>query len=457
MLPVYNTEASALRDVISSVIDQAYDNWELCIADDCSTVPHVVQILNEMSQGEPRIKVVRREANGHIAHASNSALSVAEGEFVALLDHDDTLAPHALFRVVEALNDDSSLDMIYSDEDKLAGLGGDARREEPAFKAGWSPLYFLSFMYVGHLGVYRTSLVREVGAFRPGYEGSQDYDLVLRLTERTSKVRHINDILYHWRKYPGSVAGDIDAKPYAFKAAAKALEDALVRRRIPGTVETTKWKGIYRVRPALPPSLPIKTVEWSGNISEQLEGISRPDQYALILSPLCTELADARLALLEAALAGGAGVVGGIIKSAEDKIQVAGFARDRGTLSSRFHQSKIGSVGYCCRLVAPHDVEAVPCDAMLVRGDVIDAARSLAEVVRPSTSGEWSMVYAEAARKIGVRVVFTPWALFECAEELPPKFQLSERVVNALGIANRRDPMVPAGVVGSTELSKFFY
>jgi O-antigen biosynthesis protein len=246
IVPVYNVAERFLREAIESVQQQVYPDWELCLADDFSTQPHVRQVLEEYAQQDQRIKVVFREVNGHISHASNSALELATGEFIALLDHDDLLAPHALYEVVKLLQDYSEADMIYSDEDKIDDHNF---HRDPFFKTDWCPDSFLSRMYTCHLGVYRRSLVTEIGNFRVGFEGSQDYDLVLRLTEKTDKIFHIPNILYHWRIHALSAAADGNAKPYAINAAQKALSEAITRRKEPGEVILKpKFPGVYTIR-----------------------------------------------------------------------------------------------------------------------------------------------------------------------------------------------------------------
>ncbi|BCJ87788.1 glycosyltransferase [Effusibacillus dendaii] len=245
IVPVYNVEERWLRKCIESVRNQLYPKWELCIADDASPKSHVKKVLKEYATKDPRIKVVFREANGHISEASNSALELATGEFVALLDHDDELTPDALYENVILLNRYPDADMIYSDEDKISP---DGLRHSPFFKPNWSPDTFLSQMYTCHLGVYRTSLVRSVGGFRKGFEGSQDYDLVLRLTEKTDRIFHIPKILYHWRTIPQSTASSAVSKGYTQDASLRAIEEALVRRKIDGWVEAVKdTPNVYRV------------------------------------------------------------------------------------------------------------------------------------------------------------------------------------------------------------------
>jgi len=246
IVPVFNPQENYLRAALESVINQTYQHWELCLADDASTHPHVQLILKEYAQKDSRIKIVFREENGHISRASNSALELATGEFIALLDHDDLLTPDALEEVVKLLNQHPVADMIYSDEDKIDDHN---QLTEPNYKSEWCPDSFLSRMYTCHLGVYRRSLINEMGGFRVGFEGSQDYDLVLRLTEKTDKIFHIPKILYHWRIHPASASASGEAKPYAYEAAVKALTEAIHRRGESGRVlPHTQPLGHYTVR-----------------------------------------------------------------------------------------------------------------------------------------------------------------------------------------------------------------
>jgi glycosyltransferase involved in cell wall biosynthesis len=245
IVPVYNVDEIYLREAFDSVISQIYSNWELCIANDDSPKPlNVKEILEEYKKKDKRIKVVFREKRGQISAASNSALKLATGEFIALLDNDDILYPKALYKVVEALNKDPSIDFLYSDEDKLE-LNGD--RSDPFFKPDWSPDLFMSSNYLCHLSVIRKSLIDKVGGFRVGYEGSQDYDLFLRVIDLTNKIYHIPDILYSWRKIPGSTATNYDEKGYANNASIKALSNTLKRRNIAGIVENGILPGMFRV------------------------------------------------------------------------------------------------------------------------------------------------------------------------------------------------------------------
>lgn len=245
-MPVYNVEEKWLRLCIDSILNQVYTNWELCMADDASTDPNVKKILTEYQQLDERIRVVFREQNGHISEATNSALAIATGEFIALLDNDDELAINAFYEVVKVLNENPDLDLIYSDEDKI---DMDGNRSDPAFKPDWSPDLLLGTNYISHLGVYRRSILEEIGGFRKGYEGSQDYDLVLRFTEKTTKerIKHIPKVLYYWRMLPTSTAVDQGSKGYAFEAGLRAVQDALVRRGINGHATHGAANGLYDV------------------------------------------------------------------------------------------------------------------------------------------------------------------------------------------------------------------
>jgi GT2 family glycosyltransferase len=246
LMPVYETPERYLREAIESVIGQVYSNWELCIADDASQRPHVREILEEYADTDSRIKLVFRETNGHIAAASNSALAIATGEFIVLLDHDDQISPDALFENALMVNRRPDVDVIYSDEDKI---DEDGERHSAYFKPDWAPESLLARNYVCHLGVYRRELVQSVGGFRAGFEGSQDYDLLLRVTEKTDRVEHIPRVLYHWRVHSGSSSATRDQKGYALDAARRALEEALERRGEPGRVEHDEIRGgLYTVR-----------------------------------------------------------------------------------------------------------------------------------------------------------------------------------------------------------------
>jgi O-antigen biosynthesis protein len=282
VMPVYNPPIQFLREAIDSVLRQVYPHWEFCIADDASPNPEVRQVLEEYAQLDERIKVIFRQENGHISRSSNSALEIATGEFIALLDHDDLLAPEALYEMVLLLNKHPEADMVYSDEDKV---DEENRRKYPFFKPDWSPDSFLSRMYICHLGLYRRSIINDIGGFRVGYEGSQDYDLVLRFTEKTDRIFHIPKILYHWRIHEASASSGAAAKPYAYEAGRRALTDAIQRRGEPGQVYgVPNFPGHYVARYKIQShdlvSIIIPTRDLGRLLNQCLESIFETSTYS---------------------------------------------------------------------------------------------------------------------------------------------------------------------------------
>lgn len=252
ILPVYDPPIEFLEKAIKSVQSQYYDNWELCIADDVSKNPQIRTIIEKYALNDERIKYVFRDINGHICKASNSAIHIATGEFCGLLDHDDELTNDALFWVVKAINDKPDVDLIYSDEDKIDEFGA---RFNPYFKSDFNYELLLAQNMICHFGVYRTSLLKQIGGFSEGYEGAQDHDLALRIYEKSSinRILHIPRILYHWRAISGSTALDLGQKEYATKAGLKAIEDHL-KRIGKGAIVTIPdiSTGHFRVRYDLP-------------------------------------------------------------------------------------------------------------------------------------------------------------------------------------------------------------
>ncbi|WP_341313002.1 glycosyltransferase family 2 protein [Paraburkholderia sp. IMGN_8] len=284
VMPTYNSPAEYLRKAIESVLNQVYTNWELCIADDKSTQPHVKAILDEYAARDARIKVTYRPTNGHISAASNSALALVTGEFTGLLDHDDELHPLALYYAAALTRQDPQAALIYSDEDKITV---DGRRYEPYFKCDFNYDLFLSQNMISHFGVYKTSVLQQVGGFREGLEGSQDYDLALRVMEAVGPqaIRHIPRVLYHWRVLPESTASSADAKPYAVIAASRAIQEHLTRCNIAAKVQSADDAVMYqRIVYALPEKEPlveiiIPTRDAAGLVKQCVDSIKERTTY----------------------------------------------------------------------------------------------------------------------------------------------------------------------------------
>jgi glycosyltransferase involved in cell wall biosynthesis len=255
ILPVHNTPEKFLSKAIDSVRAQIYPHWELCIADDASSAPHVRPILEHYQRIDNRIRVAFRTENGHIAAASNTALALATGDFIALLDHDDELQPHALAEAVIAINRQPDLKLIYSDEDKIDEEGN---RFDPFFKPDWMPDLLIGHNYLCHFSVCRTDTLRSIGGWRPGFDGAQDWDLQLRIVEQTSpaQIVHIPKILYHWRAVAGSTALATSEKNYVIEAARKAITEHF--QRTSQKVELIHQPGNHwRARYALPSPTPL--------------------------------------------------------------------------------------------------------------------------------------------------------------------------------------------------------
>lgn len=244
VVPTYNTPGRFLRPMLESVIAQTYANWELCLADGSDPESSCRKILAEYSEQEPRIRLTYLAKNLGIAGNSNAALELARGDFVAFLDHDDTLAPDALYEIARAVNDVPDADLIYSDEDKISEDG--SQRYQPHFKPDWSPEFLRSCNYICHFLALHRDLLEKIGPFRDGFDGSQDYDLILRATEQAHQIVHVPRVLYHWRCHATSTAGSSMCKPQAYEAGRHALQDHLVRMGQSGEVTLGLTFGVYQ-------------------------------------------------------------------------------------------------------------------------------------------------------------------------------------------------------------------
>ncbi len=248
LVPVWKTPIWALERCVGSVLNQTFTDFELILCDDASGIAELTSYLNEIPKRDKRIKTITLEENGGISKATNAALEASRGQFISFLDHDDELELNALESVALAIRDNNEADVIYSDEDKIDAHG---ERFDPLFKPEWSPDLLLSFAYICHLTTVRRELLMELGGLRSEFDGSQDYDLTLRATEKARQIVHVSEVLYHWRTLPGSAAGDSPgavAKPWAYTAGLRAIKDALQRREEDGdVVAEPAFPGRYHV------------------------------------------------------------------------------------------------------------------------------------------------------------------------------------------------------------------
>ncbi|MEI7479672.1 MAG: glycosyltransferase family 2 protein, partial [Actinomycetes bacterium] len=255
----YNTDHGFLKEAIASVQAQVYENFELLIADDCSPDGEVRSIVASFAKKDDRIRLIERSENGGISEATNSAIAEATGEWIVLMDHDDTIVPHALARVALAIAEHPNASFLYSDEDKIDEHG---RPFTPYFKSDFDPVLLLGQNYLCHLSTIRASLVRELGGLRSEFDGAQDWDLFLRVTERLRRdeIVHIPHILYHWRSHDQSTSKASSAQPWALEAGTRAVTDALARRGIAGDIEKVNNTGFCRIRYALPEQPPLVSI-----------------------------------------------------------------------------------------------------------------------------------------------------------------------------------------------------
>jgi glycosyltransferase involved in cell wall biosynthesis len=472
LLPVYNIPEPFLRAAINSVQKQLYPNWELCIADDHSPNSRVREIIEEYAYEDDRIKYVFRDRNGHIAAASNSASSLATGDFIGFLDHDDELREHALYMVVEELNRNPLADLIYSDEDKITENGV---RHDAYFKSDWNPELLLGHNCVCHFSVVRTSLFRKLGGFRPGFDGAQDWDLTLRIAENTNpeRIRHIPHILYHWRVIDGSTAKNTSQKPYVVAAQIKAVSEHLVRRGDSGAVvESVPAISCIRVRYQVPTPEPlisiiVPTRNQVDLLSECIDGVLNKTHYKNIevvivdngsddpetieymkiaikrdarvkifknsepfnfsrLNNCAVEIANGEIIcflnndiqiinpewlseMVSQVVRKGIGAVGAKLLFPDRTIQHAGVVV--GMCGSAGHISKGApgnSLGYYCKSVLPQNMTAVTAACMLVKKTVFTQVGGFDEESLPIAFNDIDLCLK--IRKAGYLIVFTPYA-----------------------------------------------
>ena len=280
VIPVYNVSSKLLSECIDSILKQEYQNFEICIADDCSTNSETIETLKYYEKRDKRIKIVYRDVNGHISQASNSALRISSGEFIAMMDNDDVIPKNALSEVVKALNKNPKIDFIYTDEDKINSKG---ERCYPHFKPDYSPDSLLSVNYFCHFTVLRKKIVDEIGGWRKGYEGAQDWDLFLRFVEKTENIYHIPKILYHWRMSESSTSSTTDNKEYINDSSIKALEDTIKRRKLNAVVHKHEKVPYYWFEykfdkePMI--SIIIPTRDYSDILKKCLDSIYKNTKY----------------------------------------------------------------------------------------------------------------------------------------------------------------------------------
>ncbi|MFO7309151.1 MAG: glycosyltransferase [Pseudomonadota bacterium] len=470
LMPVYETDPRWLSAAIRSVRDQLYPHWELCLSDDASTRADVRATLTAAAAEDARIRLHLRAERGHISANTNTALAMASGDFVALVDADDELPPDALYWVAREIVAHPDVDMIFSDEDKIDAEG---RRFSPYFKGDWNPALMLGQNAFSHLGVFRRSLVEAAGGFREGFEGAQDHDLALRCAELTepSRIRHVPRILYHWRALPQSTATAPQVKPYAWQAGRRAILEHLARQGIAAEVEPGVG-GYYRVRYARPEEWPLVSLVVPSRLGEiarrslsallagstyprlelllavSQEDAARPDAAAY----LAAHRGDARLRLVTyehtpfnyswvnnhaarqalgdylcflnddvtpitsdwleemvvRARLPGVGAVGAMLYYPNDTVQHAGVILGVGGVADHAHRHlRRGSPGYFGRAALDQDLSCVTAAAMVMPRPLFEALGGFDEAL-PCAFNDVDLCLR--IRRAGRRILWTPQA-----------------------------------------------
>lgn len=471
VVPVYNPDPELLAEMIESVRAQSYPNWELCLADDCSSNPEVRQVLRKFAARDPRVRLVLRETNGHISNATNSAIEIAEGAYLALLDHDDLLDPDALLLVAKAIADHPDARVIYTDEDKIAK---DGTHYDPHFKPDWNRELLYGINYISHLGVYDADLVRSIGGFRKGFEGAQDYDLLLCCIERLrdDQIVHIPKVLYAWRATPGSTVASNDAKPYATAAGRRALAehlervhaeqieviagpfplsyralwpikgDPLVSIIIPTrdhlavlrvAVETIVQRTAYENFEVLivdNGSVKPETLTWFDDIMARDDRVrvlrdDRPFNYSAINNAAVTKARGEFIALvnndvevidpgwltevLALAQREGVGCVGAKLSYPDGRVQHGGVGIGIGGVAGHFHLLRASDdPGYFCRLMLRQELCAVTAACLLVRRSIYDEVGGLNETELTVAFND--VDFCLKVRAAGYHNLWSPWA-----------------------------------------------
>ena len=468
IMPSYNVDLNVMRAAIESVRRQIYPHWELCISDDASTLAGMREMIESEAAEDARIRVTFRTTNGHISSNSNTALDLARGDYVALLDADDLIPEDALFWIAREIALHSDVDLIFTDEDKIDEAG----RFDPFFKPAWNPALMLSQNAFCHFGVFRRSLVEEVGRFREGYEGAQDHDLVLRCADATSpdRIRHIPRVLYHWRVSSRSTASGLASKPYAATAGLSAIANTLRRRNLKGRAEAIPG-GFYQVSYGVPEPPPLVSIivptTLRGDVTLRcLQSVltkSRYRNFELLLVASEHDLAGQRAKFAElladprartisypsaafnfslvcnlgaAASRGsllcflnddvevasedwleqlvarvsldGVGAAGPVLYYPTDYIQHAGVLLGVGGVADHaFRNVERGQVGYFARAALEQDYTCLTAACLLVRRDLFDALGGF-DVTLPIAFND--IDFCIRMRRSGARVVWTPSA-----------------------------------------------
>ena len=459
LVPVYNTPIPYLREMLDSVRNQTYQKWQLCIANANPENEEVARILNQYLEMDKRIQVVNVPENLGIAQNTNKALSIAKGDYIGLLDHDDMLAADALFEAVKTVNDENA-DVIYTDEDKITMSG--EKHFQPNFKPEFNLDMLRSNNYICHFFIAKASLMKEIGGFRGEYNGAQDYDMIFRCTERADNIVRIPKVLYHWRMHEQSTAENPESKRYAFDAGKKVIEDHLKRCGESAEVEMTEYPGFYRVKYAIKEKprvsvvivketkntipkdtlikiaddygrdrvefcvvdgnykgdiefdgISINTLPWKKecNNTEMLNyGIEKTkNEYILVLSSYIIKVSDNYIeTFVSNTMRKNVGAVGGKMYFSNGTIKNAGlFIKKDGTIEEVFKKLPRLCVGYMNRQSMQQNMQAITFDDIMFKKSLW---KKIKNGISKSKSLQRDVEICTKIRGNDLLLVYTPWA-----------------------------------------------
>lgn len=459
LVPVYNTPIPYLREMLDSVRNQTYQKWQLCIANANPENEEVARILNQYLEMDKRIQVVNVPENLGIAQNTNKALSIAKGDYIGLLDHDDKLAADALFEAVKTVNDENA-DVIYTDEDKITMSG--EKHFQPNFKPEFNLDMLRSNNYICHFFIAKASLMKEIGGFRDEYNGAQDYDMIFRCTERADNIVRIPKVLYHWRMHEQSTAENPESKRYAFDAGKKVIEDHLKRCGESAEVQMTEYPGFYRVKYAIKEKprvsvvivketkntipkdtlikiaddygrdrvefcvvdgnykgdiefdgISINTLPWKKkcNNTEMLNyGIEKTkNEYILVLSSYIIKVSDNYIeTFVSNTMRKNVGAVGGKMYFSNGTIKNAGlFIKKDGTIEEVFKKLPRLCVGYMNRQSMQQNMQAITFDDIMFKKSLW---KKIKNGISKSKSLQRDVEICTKIRGNDLLLVYTPWA-----------------------------------------------
>ena len=456
LVPTYNTHISFLQACLQSVLFQIFTDWELCIADDCSTHRQVNETIYAYARQDARIKFVLRQLNGHISVATNTAMSLARGTYIVLLDHDDELHPMALAELAAVIASQPELDLIFTDEDKIDIKG---RRSTPFLKTSYNAELHRGQNCVSHVAAYRRTVVQQLGGFREGYEGSQDWDLALRVADHVGvhRIGHLPKILYHWRKTATSTAVSARSKPYALDSGRRAVEDSLSRKGIQDALvkPLLRLPGSQRVVFAIPEpemlvSLIVATsnqrsdsfrqhcwnaagngpirLEFLENDSPRIEGVVAVSEGREIIAKNAAAFrakgevlmfldanvegisADWLREMIAQAARKDVGAVGGKLYRKEGRISNGGYVVDReSSIYVLYHNMPNQHLGHANRARLAQNLSAIPSCCMAVRRSVFELLKGFDESLPDPYC---SVDFCLRANAAGLPTIWTPFAEF---------------------------------------------